>query len=51
MRLTGYGVKGDHLYENTYTGEGLNDANKWGVKSRTLFDTSTVTATGSANSC
>ena len=41
MRLTGYGVNGDHLYENTYTGEGLNDANKWGVKSRTLFDTST----------
>ncbi|MGL4563794.1 MAG: TonB-dependent receptor, partial [Halioglobus sp.] len=50
MRLTGYGVKGDHLYQNTPTGqpndtgptgEGLNDANKWGVKSRTLFDTST----------
>ncbi len=41
MRLTGYGVKGDHLYENSYNGEGLNDANKWGVKSRTLFDTST----------
>ncbi len=41
MRLTGYGTKGDHLYENSYTGEGLNDANKWGVKSRTLFDTST----------
>ena len=40
-RLTGYAVNGDHLYENTYTGEGLNDANKWGIKSRTLFDTST----------
>ena len=40
-RLTGYAVNGDHLYENTYTGEGINDANKWGVKSRTLFDTST----------
>ncbi len=39
MRLTGYGIDGDHLYENTYTGEGVNDANKWGVKSRTLFDT------------
>ncbi len=40
-RLTGYAVNGDHLYENTYTGDGINDANKWGVKSRTLFDTST----------
>ena len=49
MRLTGYGVNGDHLYQNTPTGQpgdtgptgdGLNDANKWGVKSRTLFDTS-----------
>ena len=39
-RLIGYTVKGDHLYENTYTGQGLNDANKWGLKSRTLFDTS-----------
>ena len=38
MRLTGYTVVGDHLYENSYTGEDLNDANKWGVKSRTLFD-------------
>ena len=40
-RLTGYAVNGDHLYENTYTGQGINDANKWGIKSRTLFDTST----------
>ncbi len=39
MRLTGYGIDGDYLYKNTYTGEGVNDANKWGVKSRTLFDT------------
>jgi iron complex outermembrane receptor protein len=39
MRLTGYGTDGDHLYENTYTGEGVNDANKWGLKSRTLIDT------------
>ena len=39
-RLTGYAVNGDHLFENTYTGEGINDANKWGLKSRTLFDMS-----------
>ena len=39
MRLTGFAVNGDHLYESTYTGQGLNDANKWGLKARTLFDT------------
>ncbi|MEZ5571505.1 MAG: TonB-dependent receptor [Halioglobus sp.] len=39
MRLTGYGIDGDHLYKNEYTGEGVNNANKWGVKSRVLLDT------------
>ena len=39
MRLTVFAVNGDHLYESTYTGQGLNDANKWGLKARTLFDT------------
>ncbi|MDG2047552.1 MAG: TonB-dependent receptor [Halioglobus sp.] len=39
MRLTGFAVNGDHLYKNTYDGQGLNDANKWGLKARTLFDT------------
>jgi iron complex outermembrane receptor protein len=43
MRLTGYGINGDHIYENEYNGEGLNDANKWGVKSRILFDTGAKT--------
>lgn len=43
MRLTGYAVNGDHLYNNTYNGDGLNDANKWGVKSRFLLDTSDET--------
>ncbi|MCB1687669.1 MAG: TonB-dependent receptor [Halioglobus sp.] len=43
MRLTGYGIDGEHLYENTFNGEGLNDANKWGVKSRTLLDTGAKT--------
>jgi iron complex outermembrane recepter protein len=46
MRMTGYAVDGDHLYENTFNGEGVNDANKWGVKSRTLFDTSTSDGDG-----
>jgi iron complex outermembrane receptor protein len=40
VRLTGFGVDGDHLYDNTATGKGTNDASKWGVKSRALFDTS-----------
>ncbi|MDX1734716.1 MAG: TonB-dependent receptor [Halioglobus sp.] len=37
-RLTGFVINGDHLYENSLNGEDLNDANKWGFKSRTLFD-------------
>jgi len=45
-RLTGYAVNGDYLFENTYTGNGINDANKWGVKSRTLFDTATSDGDG-----
>ena len=43
MRLTGFVVNGDHLYNNTYDGQGLNDANKWGLKARTLFDTGAKT--------
>lgn len=39
MRLTGFGVKGDHQFENVTTGEGVNDANKWGLRARTLIDT------------
>jgi iron complex outermembrane receptor protein len=38
-RFTGYYVNGDHLYENDFNGQDLNDANKWGLKARTLFDT------------
>ena len=38
MRLTGYAIDGDHLYDNSWNDEGLNDANKWGVKSRFLYD-------------
>jgi iron complex outermembrane recepter protein len=37
-RLTGYLIDGDHLYDNTFNGDKLNDASKWGFKSRTLFD-------------
>ena len=43
MRFTGYLVDGDHIYENQYTGEGVNDASKWGLKSRFLFDTESST--------
>ena len=39
MRLTGYGIDGDYLYENDFTGEGVNNASKWGVKSRFLLNT------------
>lgn len=39
MRITGFAIKGDHLYENKVTGEGVNDANKFGGKTRILFDT------------
>ena len=38
MRLSGFGIKGDHLFDNTYNGEGLNDTNKWGGRSRILFN-------------
>ncbi|NQX89910.1 MAG: TonB-dependent receptor [Halioglobus sp.] len=39
LRTTGYVVDGDHLYKNTWSGgEDLNDAHKWGVKGRILFD-------------
>jgi iron complex outermembrane receptor protein len=36
MRLSGFGVDGDYLYENTYTGEGVNDAGKYGARERIL---------------
>jgi len=38
LRLTGYGVKGDHRYDNEFTGDGINDANKWGGRARLLLD-------------
>ncbi len=38
MRVTGFLVNADHRFNNTFNGEGLNDANKWGAKSRFLFD-------------
>lgn len=38
MRLSAFGIDGDHLFENTYTGQGVNDAHKWGARSRILFD-------------
>jgi iron complex outermembrane receptor protein len=38
IRLSAFGIDGDHLFENTYTGQGVNDAHKWGARSRILFD-------------
>ncbi|WP_156507551.1 TonB-dependent receptor [Halioglobus sp. HI00S01] len=38
MRLSAYGIDGDHMYRNTYTGKGINDANKYGGRARLLFN-------------
>jgi iron complex outermembrane receptor protein len=38
LRLSGFTVDGDHLYKNTWTGDDINDANKWGGRGRALFD-------------
>ncbi|MEP4147496.1 MAG: TonB-dependent receptor [Halioglobus sp.] len=38
VRLSGFMVDGDYLYENSYNGEGLNDQGKWGGRARFLFD-------------
>ncbi len=43
IRFTAFGVDGDHLFENDFDGQGLNNANKWGVKSRVLLDTGAKT--------
>jgi iron complex outermembrane receptor protein len=40
VRLSGFKVDGDYLYENTFNGKGLNDENKWGGRARFLFDMS-----------
>lgn len=37
-RVSGFAVSGDHLYKNTFNGDDLNNANKWGLKSRFLFN-------------
>ena len=44
-RLSGFAVDGDHLYENTYDGQGVNDAHKWGGRARILFDLEGQTTT------
>ena len=38
MRLAGFLVDGEHRHRNTYTNEPINDASKWGLRSRFLFD-------------
>lgn len=40
LRLSGFSVERDHLFENTYTGKGVNDASKYGVRGKLLFDLS-----------
>jgi len=37
LRLTGFTIDGDHLYDNTHTGKGVNDASKWGARGHLLF--------------
>ncbi|MFK8020940.1 MAG: TonB-dependent receptor [Pseudomonadales bacterium] len=40
-RLAGFVVEGDHLFENTYADgsqQQFNNASKWGLRSRTLFN-------------
>ena len=38
MRMTGFGIHRDDLYENTYTGDGLNNIERWGGRSRVLLN-------------
>ena len=42
MRATGYMVKGDGLHTNSFTGEKVNNVDKWGAKTRLLFDLDTA---------
>ncbi len=37
LRLTAFGIDGDHLYDNTHTGRGVNDSSKWGTRGHLLF--------------
>jgi iron complex outermembrane receptor protein len=45
-RLSGFYVDGDHRHTNTYTGEGINNEHKWGLRSRTLFDGASEASSG-----
>jgi iron complex outermembrane receptor protein len=38
MRVTAFGVDSDHLYDNKVTGNGINNAHKYGTKTKFLFD-------------
>jgi iron complex outermembrane receptor protein len=41
MRVSAFGIDGDHLYENSFEGaevKDLNNAHKWGTKAKFLFD-------------
>ncbi|MEM0955711.1 MAG: TonB-dependent receptor [Pseudomonadota bacterium] len=41
LRVSGFRVDGNHLFENTITGEGVNNAYKWGGRARLRIDTDT----------
>lgn len=38
LRLTGFGIEGDDLFSNTFTGEGINNASKYGARARLLLN-------------
>ena len=50
LRLTGFTIDGDHLYENTHSGKGVNDTNKWGARG-TCCSSSVTAATPVSATC
>lgn len=38
VRLSGFGTYRDHLHHNTYQNQGVNDANKWGLRGKLRLD-------------
>ena len=38
LRMSAFAINGDHLYKNTFNGEGANNADKWGLKTRLLIN-------------
>ncbi len=42
LRLSGFGIEGEHQFDNTFSGQGLNNAGKYGARARLLFDLDTA---------